>query len=112
MRVTRKEIHDAGGLPTFQELAAKMGLDVSPRAVKARIRRSALTRASCHRKFPTPGDVCIQLRLQEETHPHSVTRNTPTEPGDTAGFSSPALTAWYVQQFLYLNFLKGDAPCK
>lgn len=108
----QKEIHYARCIPSFQELAAKMGRDISPSAVKARIRRFALTRFAGYRKFPTRKEVHLQLRLQEEVCPHALTRNTPTEPGDVAGFSSPALTYWYVQRFLTLNKLKGDAPCK
>lgn len=97
---------------TLQELAAKMGRDASPRTVKTWIRRFRPSRVAGYRKFPTREEVHLQLRLQEEAIPHSVTRNTPTEPGDVAGFSSPALTYWYVQRFLTLNKLKGDAPCK
>lgn len=108
----QKEIHYARCIPSFQELAAKMGRSVSPRTVKTWIRRFRPSRVALYRKFPTADEVHLQLRLQEEVCPHALTRNTPTYPGDVAGFSSPALTYWYVQRFLTLNKLKGDAPCK
>ena len=109
----QRDIHDARRpLLSFQELADKMGRDVSPRTVKTWIRRFRPSRVALYRQFPTVDEVHLQLPLQEEVCPHALTRNTPTEPGDVAGFSSPALTYWYVQRFLTLNKLKGDAPCK
>lgn len=100
----QKEIHDAR-IFTFRELAEKMGRDVSPRAVKALCRRKRLAHLA-FRKYPSTADVQEWAKRMKHADP-DFTEQQPIEPGDRVEFSSPALTTWYVQQFLSLNHLKA-----
>lgn len=88
---------------TFDQLAQQMGLDISPAAIKGRMRKKRLAPLSCTR-YPAIRDLEHQ-RLIEQQGPF-YTEAPAVEPGEVPLFSSRGLTDWYVGEFCKLNLLR------
>jgi hypothetical protein len=88
---------------TFDALAEKMGLDISPATVKKLSRKRRLFRRD-ELRYPTLFEVSHQIAI--EIQGPGMTINAPVELSDELQFSSRGLTDWYVRTFCTTNALK------
>ena len=94
---------------SFEVMAQNLGRSFDkPAQRKWRVKVRDKSRAP--RTYPSVFDVRCQARVAEKRSKKFedlFTEQYPVEAGDEYQFSSPGLTAWYVQAFCSLNNLKG-----
>lgn len=98
----------AANVETFDQLAARTGVDISPAACR-KLRHKFRLSAKNPRMFPTRAQVS-GWQVAEMSKPDYI-ENLPEVPQDEFEFSSPGLTAQYVAAFLAANHLKTEESC-
>lgn len=88
---------------TFEEMAKKLCRDVSPSAVRSRMRKHRLAPKNSH-EYPKTSGVWHHASIEKQGP--CFTENVPVEPDEDFQFSSRGLTCWYVGEFCKLNHLR------
>jgi hypothetical protein len=97
-----RDIQNAKTL-TFEEMSKKLCRDVSPSAVRSRIRKHWLAPKNGH-VYPDKDKVTMALAV--EFLGPGITEVPAVEPDEVPLFSSRRLTDWYVGEFCKLNHLR------